>query len=44
MKEDVKVISNSFESGDIKTAKETSVKLKYRMGVEESINARLQEL
>ncbi|CAE6411235.1 unnamed protein product [Rhizoctonia solani] len=42
--EEIDTISRAFDSGDIKTAKEASVRLKYRLGVEDSINARLRDM
>ncbi|CAE7105559.1 unnamed protein product [Rhizoctonia solani] len=44
MQGEIDTISKAFGSGDLKTAKEASVRLKYRLGVEESINARLHDM
>ncbi|KAG8691335.1 hypothetical protein FRC11_004892 [Ceratobasidium sp. 423] len=44
MQGEIDAISKAFDSGDLKTAKEASVRLKYRLGVEDSINARLHDM
>lgn len=44
MQDEIDAISKAFGSGDLKAAKEASVRLKYRLGVEESINARLHDM
>ncbi|CAE6428819.1 unnamed protein product [Rhizoctonia solani] len=41
---EIDTISKAFESGYFTTAKEASVRLKYRLGVEDSINARLRDM
>ncbi|CAE6429830.1 unnamed protein product [Rhizoctonia solani] len=41
---EIDTISSAFDSGDLKTAKEASVRLKYRLGVQDSINARLHDM
>ncbi|CAE6421923.1 unnamed protein product [Rhizoctonia solani] len=41
---EIDAISNAFDSGDLQTAKEASVRLKYRLGVTDSINARLHDM
>ncbi|KAJ1311569.1 hypothetical protein OPQ81_010053 [Rhizoctonia solani] len=44
IQEEIGMISKAFDSGDLKTAKDASVRLKYRLGVEDSINARLHDM
>ncbi|CAE6470812.1 unnamed protein product [Rhizoctonia solani] len=42
--DEIETIAKAFDSGDLKIAKEASVRLKYRIGVQDSINARLHNM
>ncbi|CUA77433.1 molecular chaperone HscB [Rhizoctonia solani] len=44
MQDEIDTISKAFDSSDLKIAKEASVRLKYRLGVEDSINVRLHNM
>ncbi|CAE6457938.1 unnamed protein product [Rhizoctonia solani] len=44
VQDEINTISNAFDRGYLQTAKEASIRLKYRLGVQDSINARLHNM